>query len=548
MRTKLGTSTLLVLLSLAEFAAAGEIEFNAIQNYPVGQDPRSVAAGDFDQDGKLDLAVMNQSDATISILLGKGDGTFLPRATVAGDTNALGIAAIDLNGDQRLDLVIAGDSGVSVLLGNGDATFQAPRHVDGGTLPYNGLRVADFNSDGKPDLAVANRNGVSVLLGNGDGTFQAPIDNAIGSSNTTMIAGDFNGDTKQDLVVVGSAGLVTLLGNGDGTFQSPLSQNALSFVRDVADFNKDGKLDLLVDNGIVRCGSGIQFCGAPIGIMLGNGDGTFQAPGIINHDSLTLSALTADFDGDGNIDVGVIEGGGDIAIFLGNGAGQLRLEKRFPLVVQGGFGLVVSAVAADFTGDKAPDIAGTNAGADYAAVLVNNTGSDFSISASPVTPATLAPGQSATSTVTLSLLNAFDAPVSLACSIQAPQAGAPACSLSSTSVTFDTRGRASSTLTIRAGASLASVHAMQPFSRINWLWLPVAALAFFESGLGIGGRKRRLLLMFPIGLVLISAIMLQPGCGGGGSTSGPKSTPYTVMITGTSGATQHATTVNLTIQ
>ncbi|MGH9544347.1 MAG: FG-GAP repeat domain-containing protein [Terriglobales bacterium] len=561
MAGQLITSTLFALLSLTQFAA-GEVAFKAVQTYPVGSDPRFMAAGDFNRDGKMDLAVLNMVDATISILLGNGDGTFQPTTTLAADTNAQAIAGTDLNGDQRLDLIITGDSGVSVLLGNGDGTFQTPLHFDGGvSLGYNGLVVADFNVDGKPDLAVTNANGVSILLGNGDGTFQSRIDDAVGTapSGTTMVVGDFNGDKRPDVAVVGSAGLVILLGNGDGTFQSPLSQNGFPFVRAVADFDKDGKLDLLVDNEIVRCGSGgIYFCEAPVGVMLGNGDGTFQAPSIINAKSLTLSALTADFDGDGNADIGVVEGGGDMAIYLGDGKGAFVLVKRFPLVVPGGYGLVVSAVAADFTGDKAPDIAGPNAGAADAAVLTNNTGSDFSIAASQATPGAIGPGQSATSTLKLTLLNAFETPVSLVCAVQPTQPGAPTCSFGSSSVTFDANGEASATLTLSAGTSAASLNSLQPFGTGSLLWLPVVGFVFVGTGFSMSSsrRRRRILmlprrriLMLPIGAILLTGTILQIACGGGGgSSSGPKSTGYTVTITGTSGATQHSTTVNLTVQ
>jgi FG-GAP-like repeat len=545
---------MVVLLSLAQFPAAGEVAFNPVQTYPVGSEPRFLAAGDFNRDGKLDLVVLNTVGNTISILLGNGDGTFRPANTIAGDTNAVAIAAADLNGDQRVDLVITGDSGVSVLLANGDGTFQAPEHFDGGaSLAYNGLVVTDFNSDGKSDLAVINANGVSILLGNGDGTFQARIDSAIESTPNTIVAGDFNGDGRADLAVAGWAtGLMILLGNGDGTFQSPLSQNEFPFVRGVADFNKDGKLDLLVDKEMVRCGSGgVYFCGAPIGVMFGNGDGSFQAPSIISHTSLTLSSLAADFDGDGNLDIGVVEGGGDMDIYLGDGKGAFvsTLQSRFALIAPGGNGLVVSAVAADFNGDKAPDIAGPNAGAGYAAVLINNTGSDFSISASQATPGTIGPGQAATSTLTLALLNTFDMPVSLTCSVQPAQAGAPTCSLSSGSVTFDENGNASATLTMSAGSSTASMNSVHPFGKGNLVWLPVVGFAFLGAGIGVRPSMRRRSVMVAMIAIFLVGIILQTACGGGnnsGSTGG-RSTAYTVTVTAKSGATQHSTTVNVTV-
>jgi len=545
-----GTSALMAFVTIA--AMASTEQFKPVQTYTVGLDPRFVAVGDFNRDGKPDLAVLNTGEGTISILLGKGDGSFQAANTFAGDTNSYFIGSADLNADQCLDLVFTGDSGISVLLGKGDGTLAPPQHLDGGGSPGH-VVVADFNLDGKPDLVVTNANGFGILLGNGDGTFQTRVDYGIGSGagNGTAVAADFNGDNRLDLAVGSSTGIAILLGNGDGTFQAPVVQAGFANVRSAVDFDNDGKLDLLADNGFKVCGSYPHFslCPEALGIIPGNGDGTFKAPSNLGI-AVTFTAVAADFDGDGNADIGTLDGS-DMLVRSGNGKGSFAPPVAFPLRRTADPGLIVGATVADLTGNKAPDIVGTNAGDKYAGVLLNNTGSEFSIKASEVSPGTIGQGQSATSTLTLTLLNKFEFPVSLACSVQPAKAGSPGCSFDSASVTFDSSGKAIAQLTIAAGTVTAS---RGPFSTSpgstpwNWAWLPLAGLVFAGSGIrrAVSGQRRS--LGFLVGSLLIIGSIAQTACGGGGGISGPKSNAYNITVTATSGATEHSTTVTLTVQ
>ncbi len=283
----------------------GDGTFKPKVDYPTGLNPASVAVGDFNGDGRVDLVVATAGGPTVSILLGKGDGTFQPYVEYGTGSGPLFVATGDFNGDGKLDLVSATNNSnlsgtVSVLLGNGDGTFQA--HVDygAGTGPYS-VAVGDFNGDDKLDLAVANYvdGTVSVLLGNGDGTFQAQVDYTTGVQPISVTAGDFNGDGKLDLAVASFAGdtVGVFLGNGNGTFQARVDYAAGSVPYSVvvADFNGDDKLDLAVANDLSKT----------VSVLLGNGDGTFRARANYGAGSNPQSLAVGDFNRDGRIDLAV---------------------------------------------------------------------------------------------------------------------------------------------------------------------------------------------------------------------------------------------------
>src|SRR5205807_1909374 len=217
-------ATLFFSSTFPALALAQTVSFAARRDFIAGTNPHAVAAGDFNRDGVQDLAVANLGDNTVSVLLGNGDGTFRPASAppVSAGSSPQSMVVGDFNGDGRPDLAVAdyGANVVSVLLGNGNGTFRPAATTSGtGNGPW-ALAVADFDGDGKLDLVVANMGDVvvSVLLGKGDGTFQQEQTFRAGSGPSSVAVGDFNGDGVKDLAVTnyGDSTVSVLLGSGTG--------------------------------------------------------------------------------------------------------------------------------------------------------------------------------------------------------------------------------------------------------------------------------------------------------------------------------------------
>ncbi len=260
----------------------GNGQFQSPHNQSTSATVVSLAVGDFNGDHKLDVAAAISNSSAVSIYLGAGNGTFgsptsFPTGPTGGSSPVGNVLVGDFNNDSILDLAVSTNAGVSILLGKGDGTFPTYSSVvSGETL----VAVGDFNGDGKPDLVLGELTShVSVALGNGDGTFQPPVQFILPSDFYVQsgVVGDFNGDGKLDIAIANqSTDIVTiLLGTGDGKFGQAINyaggitSNNLDFVV-AGDFNRDGALDLALASttdsniGVFLSSPAISFLPSPL--------------------------------------------------------------------------------------------------------------------------------------------------------------------------------------------------------------------------------------------------------------------------------------------
>jgi hypothetical protein len=305
--------------SVAVFLGNGDGTFQSAVTYGSGGSQTGpIVVADVNGDGKPDVLVGN--NGSVGVLLGNGDGTFqsaLGFSVVVAPVNS--IAAADVNGDGKLDVMALGncpgpgsplcsngDGAVSVLRGHGDGTFgpDYPYYDSGGRYTRS-IVVADLNGDSKPDVVVANQctsqgctgGVVGVLLGTGDNLnpFQPVVKYSGGGDTYSVAIADVNGDGKPDILEVDFGGAGVLLGNGDGTFQPRVGYNTGGYACCsvvVGDINGDGKLDLVVGN----------WASGTVAVLLGNGDGTFQSA-VTQAESDPRSLAVADLNGDGRLDL-----------------------------------------------------------------------------------------------------------------------------------------------------------------------------------------------------------------------------------------------------
>jgi hypothetical protein len=358
------------LLAVPTSVCSGDPTFAApFLSFDVGRNPTSIAVGDFNGDHRLDLAVASKVVNTVSVLLGRGDGTFRSKTDYPTGILPLSVAIGEFNGDGRADLVVANEasSTVSILLGNGDGSLGAKRDFSTGSHPFS-VAIGDLNGDGRADLAVAGGDGVSVLLGRGDGTFTPKADFVTGRFPIAVAIGDLNRDGRQDLAVVNysAATISVLLGRGDGSFPTKSDYASWNFLVSVAiaDLNRDGWPDLVAGN------SGPSH---PILVMLGNGDGSFgpQTPYVVAWSSGQVAI--GDLNGDERVDLAVTNYGlNTVSVLVGNGDGTFRAHGTFRTGNVPG-----SMVIGDFSRDRRPDLAVVNGDANTISVLLGNGDGTF---------------------------------------------------------------------------------------------------------------------------------------------------------------------------
>ena len=572
------------LYNLVYLQGYGDATFRAAPTYDLpnsfdeGAYTYSVATGDFNGDGIPDVVVgqeRNYASTGVVVYLGKGDGTFYPGDSYGPSPSMSFVAVGDFNGDGKLDIAAIDQANdvLQIFLGNGDGTFSI-----GGVYPTSAsnspaaqeLVVGDFNKDGKMDIAVANANAgdVGVLLGNGDGTFAAAVSYPItGYAAFDIAAADLNGDGYLDLAVTaytdGPPAVGILLSNSEapGTFGTVqfVAVNGSPEGIALGDLNNDGKIDMAVTES-----SGATFNGQ-IEIFPNDGTGTFTAAptayaastfGGATGDSYPLDIRMFDMNGDGNLDlVYVNDDYGTVAVAPGNGDGTIAAPIEFPTTEY-----VEGLALADVNGDGAVDVlTGEDEAGGFSVMLnANGTGTSGNYTFGAPTPsATVAAGASATYPLSLAGLNGYTGTITFTCG-ELPTGAT--CSFSPASVVANGNTPLTTTLTITttAGATANLMRSVRPGSQHNsqpgspMLLASLGGMGLFGlvlAGTGKKGRQRRAGVV--LGATLLLMMVTVVGCDNESTTKAATGTPagsYTVVVTSTGTGTAAPThSVNLTM-
>jgi hypothetical protein len=352
------------------FVVIAAPQFSGSAAYLAGTYPEGIAVGDFNGDGKLDVAVANAFSGNVSILLGDGAGGLSPGTTVQLGGQPAAVVAGDFNGDGKPDLAVADlyYSRIFLLSGNGNGNFAVGIPLSAGLAPI-ALASSDLNHDGKLDLVVVNGSSgnttgqsVTVLLGNGNGSFGVPLSYPTGASPYAVVAADFNGDGNQDLAVASGDGnnVSILLGRGDGTFATAVNYGAGFYPDGIAagDLNGDGKVDLAIANDYSN----------DVSILLGRGDGTFGPAARFTAGNGPASVVIADFNGDGRNDLAIANRFDDtVTLLVGNGDGTFQPALAYAVGAH-----PAALVAVDLNRDGRIDILVTEAADNDIAVLLQS--------------------------------------------------------------------------------------------------------------------------------------------------------------------------------
>ena len=436
----LGSATLTPGPSVLRYAAPVSV------NTYYGTQPQYSVTADFNQDGIPDIAVIDfnnpasdDSNSAIEIFLGNPDGTFTLHSTFdASGAGAVAIAAGDMNGDGYPDLVVTNDGALNVFLNNGSGGFGSPATYN---LSYTdwasyfadqdptAVAVGDVNNDGHLDVLLTfyqfDGTGtcqfcteppnqgfsgtVGVALGNGDGTLQiggaapyVPLYGTMNSNPGSIVLADLTGSGNLDAIVGSGAGnqLCVNLSNGDGTFQNTTGANCLATSSTYSglivsgDFNGDGKADLAISSGI---------SGSDVGILIGNGDGTFQADSIPSYvgGNGVSGLVAADLNGDGIPDLATANNvDNTVTVMLGNGDGTFQApldlgsgnrSAQTALTFPAGNG-PYSIQAGDFNGGGIPSLAVVDQNSNYVSLLAGSMSTSATATATGISPVGSASG------------------------------------------------------------------------------------------------------------------------------------------------------------
>jgi len=309
------------------------------------------AVGDFNNDGKQDLAITNYNTPAVSIRLGDGAGGFTSGATVSTNIAPLWAAVGDFNGDGNRDLAVACNSTVSIRLGDGAGNFTGSTNVSTGTFCYS-VALGDFNGDGRLDFVTAN-NAVdtsSVRFGDGAGGFTGSSNVSVGDGPFAVVAGDFDNDGDMDFATSNAtAGTVSVrLNNGAGTFSgsTEITVGSSPDYMQLGDFNEDGNLDFVSSN---------RSAGT-LSIRFGNGTGGFTGSTNTSVGASPAQVVVADLNNDGNQDLAV-KRSNLFHYLLGDGLGTFGSPVSVSVPgATGGYGLTLG----DFNQDGRQDLIADN--------------------------------------------------------------------------------------------------------------------------------------------------------------------------------------------
>ena len=521
---------------------------------------QSVAVGDFNGDGKPDLAVTNSGANGVHVFLNSESGFSAMAASPATGDSPTSVAAADFNGDGKLDLAVtnSGSNNVTILLGNGDGTFTAAASPATGMAP-NSIAIADLNGDGVPDLAAANSgsSNVTILLGNGDGTFTAAAGPAADTGSTSVTSADFNGDGNEDLVVANSR---------DSSATALLTETALAIatVNGISPVGVGAHLVKAIYFGDVNYGGStsadVSLTVVPPGLTL-SGTPVSVVAGATGTSTLTTTP-TNGFSGTVTVqcDGGSYPGSGsDVptclsippATISGNAPASTTLSiQTQPDTTPAQYTLGVNAV----------DSSGVAMANTTVAITVSSPPQGFALTNTPVNIAS--PGASGTSTITITPSGGFSSKLALSCTVNGPATAVdlPTCSVAAPPAITSTAA-VTTTLTVNTTAASSSSnvtgHAAAAFrTQRHPMWAlggGSALAAFLFFGLPLRRRRTKTLLSL---LLLGAFAVIVMGCGGAQKAANPVTTPanpgttvgsYMVTVTGSSDALTASTSVAITV-
>jgi hypothetical protein len=343
----------------------GDGTFRPKQGYDGGYAAGSVAVGDLNGDKRPDIVTTNGWYASLTILYGRGDGTFRQGVQQEIRNRAREVTIADVNGDHINDIITANQdpspksSCINVMLGKLDGSFQAAKHFTISRQPTS-IAAADVNGDGRVDVVTTSdwsTGSVNVLLGNGDGAFQRRQTCAMASGAYSVVIADLNADRRVDLVTANSRykdsrNVSVFLGKGDGTFKAERTFDAGGQASAVAvgDVNGDGKPDLVTANDYSRT----------VSLLSGNGDGTFQKPQTFAAGDSSIAVAISDLNRDGSPEIlstgGYAQNASIICVLRNQGGGKFAVPPSLSM----GAWHPTDIVAADLNEDGYADIATAN--------------------------------------------------------------------------------------------------------------------------------------------------------------------------------------------